>query len=163
MIDIVRGGMEMITLSEKQHIIISAHLNGKSQRYIARETGIDRKTISKYVKDYESTRQEILNFDGGIEDIRELQGTIVERPKYKCTNKKKLTDEIINKIKGYIEENQQKRHAGRHKVPDMYVGKRIFIKIYSNDIVCFSEGKKIACHKRKLGFYEWSIKLMALS
>jgi hypothetical protein len=47
----------------------------------------------------------------------------------------------------------------RYSVPDMYVGKRIFIKIYSNDIVCFSEGKKIACHERKLGFYEWSIKL----
>nr|WP_259472714.1 helix-turn-helix domain-containing protein [Clostridium estertheticum] len=101
----------MIRLSEKQHIIISAHLNGKSQRCIARETGIDRKTISKYVKEYELTKQEILNFNGGIEDIRELQGTISERPKYNCTNrkKKKLTDEIINKIKDYIEENQQKK------------------------------------------------------
>ena len=58
-----------------------------------------------------------MNFDGGIEDIRELQSNISDRPKYKCTNrkKKKLTDEIINKIKGYIEENQQKRNAGRHK------------------------------------------------
>lgn len=117
MIDIIRGGMEMITLSEKQHIIISAHLNGKSQRCIARETGFDRKTISKYLKEYEVTKQEILNFNGGIEDIRELQSNISERPKYKCSNrkKKKLTDEIINKIKGYIEENQQKRNAGRHK------------------------------------------------
>ncbi|MCA1073683.1 IS21 family transposase [Clostridium bowmanii] len=47
----------------------------------------------------------------------------------------------------------------RYSVTDMYVGKRIFIKIYSNNIVCFSEGKTIACHERKLGFYEWSIKL----
>ncbi|MCB2307291.1 hypothetical protein LGL08_10065 [Clostridium estertheticum] len=31
---IIRWGMEMITLSEKQNIIISAHLNGKRQRYI---------------------------------------------------------------------------------------------------------------------------------
>ncbi|MCB2288478.1 helix-turn-helix domain-containing protein, partial [Clostridium sp. CS001] len=74
----------MIKLSEKQHIIISAHLNGKSQRCIARETGIDRKTIRKYLKEYELTKQEILNFEGQIEDIRELQSIIVERPKYKC-------------------------------------------------------------------------------
>lgn len=47
----------------------------------------------------------------------------------------------------------------RYSVPDIYVGKRIFIKIYSNDIICFSEGKEIACHERKLGFYEWSIKI----
>jgi hypothetical protein len=47
----------------------------------------------------------------------------------------------------------------RYSVPDIYVGKRIFIKIYSNDIVCFSDGKKIASHERKLGFYEWSIEL----
>jgi len=109
--------MEMITLSEKQHIIISAHLNGKSQRSIARETGIDRKTISKYVKQYELTRQEILNSDEGIDDIRELQDSIVEKPKYNSQNreKKKLTVEIINKIEKYIEENEQKRHAGRHK------------------------------------------------
>jgi transposase len=109
--------MEMITLSEKQHIIISAHLNGKSQRATARETGIDRKTIRKYVNEYELARQELLSSNGGIDDIRELQESIVERPKYNCENrnKKKLTDEIINKIKEYIEENDQKRHAGRHK------------------------------------------------
>jgi transposase len=107
----------MIKLSEKQHIIISAYLNNKSQRSIARETGIDRKTIRKYVKAYELTKQEILSSNGGSGDIRELQDSIVEKPKYNCENrkKKKLTHEIINKIKGYIEENEQKRHAGRHK------------------------------------------------
>ena len=109
--------MEMITLSEKQHIIISAYLNGKSQRYIARETGIDRKTISKYIRVYELERQDLLNFNGGVDDLRELQDSIAEIPKYNLKNrkKKKLNDEIINKIEGYIEENRQKRHAGRHK------------------------------------------------
>jgi transposase len=107
----------MITLSEKQHIIIAAYLQGKSQRAIAKETEIDRKTIRKYVKEYELTRQKLLDSEEGIDDIRELQDSIVERPKYNCENrkKKKLTDEIIGKIKGYIEENKQKRHAGRHK------------------------------------------------
>jgi DNA-binding CsgD family transcriptional regulator len=48
------GELEMITLSEKQHIIISTYLEGKSQRTIARETGIDRKTIRKYIEKYEA-------------------------------------------------------------------------------------------------------------
>ena len=109
--------MEMINLSEKQHIIISAYLEDKSQRSIARETGIDRKTISKYVKDYELKKQKILMTGEEIGDIRELQDSIVESPKYNSKNrkKKKLTNEIINNIKGYIEENEQKRLAGRHK------------------------------------------------
>jgi len=107
----------MITLSKKQHIIISTYLEGKSQRAIARETGIDRKTIRKYIKEYETNRQEIINSRGGINDIRELQDSIVERPKYSSANrkKKKLTNEIINKIEEHIKENEQKRHAGRHK------------------------------------------------
>jgi len=109
--------MEMITLNEKQHIIISTHLNGKSQRCIARETGIDRKTVSKYIKEYELAKQEFLNLNEKGSDIREFQANIVDRPKYNCQNrkKKKLNDEIINSIKDYLEENQQKRHAGRHK------------------------------------------------
>ncbi|WP_102399042.1 IS21 family transposase [Haloimpatiens massiliensis] len=107
----------MIMLKEKQHIIISTYLKGKSQRAIARETGIDRKTIRKYIKQYEANRQELLNSKGGVDDIRELQDSIVEKPKYNCKNrkKKKLTDEIMNKIEGYLKENEQKRHAGRHK------------------------------------------------
>ena len=48
---------------------------------------------------------------GESNDIRELQNTIVERPRYNCRNrkKKKLNDEIITKIKEYIEENEQKK------------------------------------------------------
>lgn len=44
-------------------------------------------------------------------DIRELQDSIVERHRYNCRNRKrkKLNDEIITKIKEYIEENEQKK------------------------------------------------------
>ena len=37
----------MITLKQKQEIVISAFLEGKSQRQIAKEHKIDRKTIRK--------------------------------------------------------------------------------------------------------------------
>jgi DNA-binding CsgD family transcriptional regulator len=36
--------MRLITLNEKQEIILKFYREGKSQRAIAKETGIDRKT-----------------------------------------------------------------------------------------------------------------------
>ena len=38
----------------KQEIIIQSHREGKSQRTIARELKISRKTVRKYLFDYES-------------------------------------------------------------------------------------------------------------
>ena len=40
----------MITLKQKQHIVLKFFIYGKSQHAIARETGIDRKTTRKYIK-----------------------------------------------------------------------------------------------------------------
>ncbi|NLZ27650.1 MAG: hypothetical protein GX887_01630 [Firmicutes bacterium] len=46
----------MITLLEKQEIILKHYHDGKFQRAIYRETGIRRKTIRKYIKEYEAKR-----------------------------------------------------------------------------------------------------------
>lgn len=46
-----------------------------------------------------------------------------------------------------------------YSVPEHYVGKMVFTKIYSNIINCYYEGEKIAQHDRKLGFNEWGIKI----
>lgn len=43
----------MITLKDKQKIILDYISNNKSQREIHRETGIARDTIRKYVNEYE--------------------------------------------------------------------------------------------------------------
>lgn len=43
----------MISLMDKQKIIISSFLEDKSQWQIHRETGFDRKTIRKYINEYE--------------------------------------------------------------------------------------------------------------
>lgn len=102
----------VITLSEKQQIVISAFRDGKSLRAISRETGIDRKTVTKYVRDYEEKRSQLLQEDKDI-DIKELIDCIVEKPKYNSTNrtKRKLTDEIIDKIKYYLKENKKELEA----------------------------------------------------
>lgn len=107
----------MITLAHKQQIIISAYREGKSQRAIARETGIDRKTIRRYLQKYEAKRSQLLN-EGKIEgDIRELIDDIVEKPQYNAQNrtKRKLTDEIIAKIEQHLKENEIKKSRGQAK------------------------------------------------
>lgn len=56
-----RGSKGMISLMDKQEIIISHFLEGKSQWQIHRETGFDRKTIRKYINQYEERRQALLD------------------------------------------------------------------------------------------------------
>jgi len=55
----------MIGLVDKQKIIISHHREGKTQRQIKRETGINRKTIRKYIREYEEKKNILIaNKDG---------------------------------------------------------------------------------------------------
>ena len=86
----------MISLMDKQKIIISSFLEGKSQWQIHRESGFDRKTIRKYIYEYEEKRAQILD---GDEDKLILTEDIVDPPKYDSSNRKKvkLTEEIIAK------------------------------------------------------------------
>ncbi|NPU88941.1 MAG: helix-turn-helix domain-containing protein [Fervidobacterium sp.] len=71
----------MITLMNKQQIILAYFNEGKALRAIARETGIDRKTVRKYVRDYEEKRRQL--FDSNkISSSLEIIDAIVEEPKY---------------------------------------------------------------------------------
>ena len=105
----------MITLLDKQKIILKHFHDGKSQRAISKETGICRKTIRKYVKDYESKKAELLNEQEAVKE--ELINNIVEKPSYNSSNRKKtkLTPEIIARIKEHLNENRQKKETGRAK------------------------------------------------
>lgn len=104
----------MISLMDKQKIIIDGFLGGKSQWAIHRETGIDRKTIRKYIREYEEKRAMLLE---GERDKLILTEEIVESPKYDASNrtKVKLTEEIMDKIDFYLEENEKKIQAGKSK------------------------------------------------
>ena len=104
----------MISLMDKQKIIISSFLEGKSQWQIHRETGFDRKTIRKYVNEYEEKKLKLLDGDN---DKLILTEEIVDPPKYDSSNrtKTKLTAEIISKIDFYLKENELKRQTGKSK------------------------------------------------
>lgn len=54
-----RGNKGMLNLMDKQKIIVSHFLEGKSQWDIHRTTGFDRKTIRKYIRQYEEKRSAI--------------------------------------------------------------------------------------------------------
>jgi len=105
----------MIRLIDKQKIIISYYREGKTQRQIKRETGVNRKTIRKYIREYEEKKNILIGSKDG--DNAELIADIVEKPKYDTSsrNKVKLTDEIISRIKFYLKENEEKRATGRSK------------------------------------------------
>ena len=50
----------MVTLFQKQQIILKAFLEGKSQRQIAKEVGINRKTGKKNIIQYAKAKKELL-------------------------------------------------------------------------------------------------------
>ncbi|MBU5426151.1 IS21 family transposase [Tissierella pigra] len=104
----------MISLMDKQGIIIDGFLKGNSQWEIHRNTGFDRKTIRKYIREYEESRSKLLSGEG---DKLMLTEEIVESPKYDSSNrtKIKLTEVIMDKIDFYLEENREKRSTGKGK------------------------------------------------
>lgn len=116
---------KVITLNEKQKIILYYIKNGIPQREIHRRTGIARGTIRKYVKEYEGKVQELGHDLSEIEKIDLIQD-ITEKPKYKSSERIKtvITDEIITKLKLFLKENENKRLTGfskqQMKKIDMY-------------------------------------------
>jgi len=106
----------MINLIEKQKIIISHFQKGKSQRQIARQMGLNRRTIAKYIKDYERKKSKLTDSKENS-NKEELIADIVENPKYDTSKRKKvkLTEEIIDSIKFYLKENETKRIEGKTK------------------------------------------------
>ncbi|ANS51631.1 hypothetical protein BM86_16965 [Bacillus thuringiensis] len=50
----------MISLKKKQQILIDFHQNGKSQRTIAKELGMSRNTVKKYIDQDLVARNKIL-------------------------------------------------------------------------------------------------------
>jgi transposase len=106
----------MIQLKKKQDVLLMHIREGRSQREIARETGVDRKTIRKYIEEYETRYKEMENVKDTV--LRgELIQELVESPKYRVRNRKKrvMTDENKQKIVQYLSENEEKQKKGLRK------------------------------------------------
>lgn len=46
-----------------------------------------------------------------------------------------------------------------YSVPEQFVGKIVFVKVYSTNVVCYYENEKIAVHERLYGNHEWKINI----
>lgn len=95
----------------KQEIIIQSYRKGESQRAISRGLQISRKTVKKYIDEYESH----LNQSKSEQDS--FSNSLTQEPSYHSGKriKLKLTQEVQETIDKYLEENQQKIQQGLRK------------------------------------------------
>jgi transposase-like protein len=87
--------------------IIEQKQQGQSNREVARQTGIDRKTVSKYWNEYQRRLQHL---DEPGADTRELQDSLLATPKYNAANRKrhKYTEELDKRLKAILKEEERK-------------------------------------------------------
>lgn len=95
----------------KQEIIIKSYREGKSQRCISRELQISRRTVKKYIEEYEAALSTSLSKEDAQSNY------LSSPPAYKTgtRHKLKLTREVQSAIDQLLELNQQKRRQGLRK------------------------------------------------
>lgn len=105
-----------IILMQKRDILLKYLREGRSQREIARETGIDRKTVRKYIKAFELKMHQIRQSNQEA-NLEKLIQELVEAPKYQGNHRERrvLTDSVMESIQNHLKENEHKRNTGRYK------------------------------------------------
>ena len=93
----------------KQEIIISSYRNGKSQRSIAHDLQISRKTVKKYINEYETAL--------ACSDCKETAAALVlsAKPVYNMNvarQKLKLTNDVQEVIDDLLCKNKEKLDQG---------------------------------------------------
>ena len=105
----------MIDLIKKQQVILK-HNDGVSNRQIAKELGIDKNTVNKYVNEYDKKLKALMEKDPTV-DPQMLISAILEEPSYNCKNRgpRTSTEEALDEIRTCLKENEEKRQTGRSK------------------------------------------------
>ncbi len=95
----------MITLMDK-YTIIKLKLIGMSNREIARKLEINRKTVSKYWKEYQNENNKLTT----NANVKEIQEKIVSKPKYDTSSRKtyKYSEEIDSALDQILESEKEK-------------------------------------------------------
>lgn len=125
----------MKRLVDKWKILIQKQ-KGLSNRRVAEELGIDRKTVAKYWKEYNQSLNKLLSEQPDA-DIRELQSEIVTKPRYDISSRGpvKYTKEIDALLDSIFESEEEKsKKLGSHK--QSLTLKQIYkiIKSYGHEI-----------------------------
>ena len=97
--------------------IIKLKEQGLSNRGVARELGIDKKTVSKYWNEYKDNLKK-LNKATDSTEIAQIQENITSAPKYNSKNRirRKVTPEFLNALEKILEDEEKKvKVLGTHK------------------------------------------------
>ena len=99
----------MKKLMEKLEII-KLKQKGLSNRAVAKELKIDKKTVNKYWNEYKQNIQR-LDKSTDLKEIIEIQEDITSPPKYNSENRvrRKVTPEFLNALKEIIEDEKKKK------------------------------------------------------
>ena len=87
--------------------ILELKQQGESNREVARQLGVDRKTVARYWDEYKLQMAE-LNQEGA--DTRAIQEELYEKPKYQSTgrSRRKYTEELDKRLKEILAEERTK-------------------------------------------------------
>ena len=89
--------------------ILELKQEGKSNRKVAKELGIDRKTVAKYWNEY---KQKLSKLNEPEADTRAIQDDLFKTPKYQSSEKKrqsrKYTEEMDTRLRGILAEERRK-------------------------------------------------------
>lgn len=104
----------MITLMDK-YTIIKLKQTGMSNRQVAKQLGINRKTVNKYWRDHIVETNQLSKAEA---DIKVVQEKIISKPQYDASNRKsyKYTEEIDEALNHILESEKEKlRVLGANK------------------------------------------------
>ena len=105
----------MIELSKKFEILHGHIIEGKGIKTMARESGLSRTTVKKYIREYKAQKSAIIA--GG--DKSELLLAMSEEPKYtrvKPMGKRAVTAEVEAMIAKCLADNERKKANGQSKL-----------------------------------------------
>ena len=99
----------MINMDKKEQILHYHRIDGMSLREIARRTGLNRKTVTRYIREYEVQVQS--DPEEGV-DI-----CLASKPKYprRKAERTKLTEAVCTEIEYWLAENAKRRQTGMRK------------------------------------------------
>ena len=102
---------------EKKNKVIRLYLKGLTYTEIAKEIGMTRQTVSKYVKQYEKDQQE-LALATTDEEKEQIIIRSSAKPKYDSSKRQriKLTPDVESMIDSCLKENKQKIQQGKRKL-----------------------------------------------
>ena len=102
---------------EKKEKMIRLYLKGLSYTDIAKEIGMTRQTVSKYIKQYEKD-QKALELATTPEEKEQIIIRSSAKPKYDSSKRQriKLTPDVESIIDSCLEENKQKIQQGKRKL-----------------------------------------------